>query len=62
MTDIEKIEMARYREELEDDLRHLVKKYYRIMSWEVPELDERRARQLLFSAIHDALAKLEAEQ
>jgi hypothetical protein len=62
MTDIEKLEMARYRAELEDDLRHLVKKYCRIMSWEVPELDEGRAEQLLFSAIHDALAKLEKKQ
>jgi hypothetical protein len=62
MTDIEKLEMARYRAELEDDLRHLVKKYCRIMSWEVPELDEVRAEQLLFSAIHDALGKLERKQ
>jgi hypothetical protein len=62
MTDIEKIEMARYRGELDDDLRHMVSKYCRIMGWEVPELDEARARELLFSAIHDALAKLEAEK
>jgi hypothetical protein len=62
MTDIEKIEMARYRRELEDDLHHMVKKYCRIMSWEVPELDEQRAGQLLLSAIRDVLAKLEAEQ
>ena len=62
MTDIEKIEMERYRSELEDDLRHMVKKYCRIMSWEVSELDESRARQLIFSAIHDALVQLETEQ
>ena len=61
-TDIEKIEMERYRSELEDDLRHMVKKYCRIMSWEVSELDESRARQLIFSAIHDALVQLETEQ
>ena len=60
MTDIEKLEMARYRAELEDDLRHMVKKYCRIMGWEVPELDEVRAEQLLFSAIREVLAKLEA--
>jgi hypothetical protein len=62
MTDIEQIEMSRYRSELEDDVRHMVKKYCRIMSWEVPQLDELRARQLILSAIHDALAKLETEQ
>jgi hypothetical protein len=31
------------------------------MGWEVPELDEQQARKLLFNAIHDALAKVEAE-
>ena len=62
MTDVEKIEMARYRSELEDDLHHMLKKYYRIMSWEVLELDEHRARQLILSSIHDALAKLEIEK
>lgn len=62
MTSIEKIEMTRYQGELEDDLRHLVTKYCRIMGWEVPELDERQARQLLVKAIHDALAKVEAER
>lgn len=60
MTDIEKIEMARYRAELEDDLSHLVRKYCRIMSWDVPDLDETRARQLIFSAIREAFAKLES--
>ena len=62
MTSVEKIELARYYSELEDDLRHMVKKYCRIMGWEVPELDEQEARKLLFSAIHDALAKVEAGQ
>ena len=62
MTDIAKIEMARYRGELEDDLQHLVKKYCRIMGWEVPELNEQRARELLLAAIRDALAKLENQQ
>ena len=59
MTTIEKIEMARYYGELEDDLRHLVKKYCRIMGWEVPELDEQEARELILQAIHHALAKVE---
>lgn len=62
MTDVEKIEMTRYYSELEDDLRHMVEKYCRIMGWEVPELDEREARKLLFKAIHDALAKVESGQ
>lgn len=62
MTDIEQIEMARYFGEVEDDVRHMVKKYCRIMGWEVPELDEKEARKLLFKAIHDVLEKVESEQ
>lgn len=31
------------------------------MGWEVPALDEEKAGRLLFKAIHDALAKVEAE-
>jgi hypothetical protein len=61
MSDIEKIEMARYYGELEDDLNHLVRKYCRIMGWEVPELDEPEARRLILDAVHKALEKVEAE-
>lgn len=61
MKTIEQVEMDRYRAELNDDLRHLVKKYCRIMGWEVPELDEAAARRLIFEAMRDALARAEAE-
>jgi hypothetical protein len=60
MKSIEDIEMARYYNELEDDLRHLVTKYCRIMGWEVPELDEKAARELIFGAIHAALERVES--
>ena len=60
MASIEQIEMARYRAELEDDVQHLVKKYCRIMGWEVPELDEKAARTLILQALGETLAKLEA--
>ena len=59
MTDIEKLEMARYYEWLEDDVRHIVKKYSRIMGWEVPELDEEKGMKLIFEAMHHALARVE---
>ncbi len=61
MKTIEQVEMDRYRAELNDDVRHLVKKYCRIMGWEVPELDEPAARALIFQALRDALAKTESE-
>jgi hypothetical protein len=60
MATIEQVEMARYRKELEDDVQHLVKKYSRIMGWEVPELDETAARKLIFAALRSAVDKAEA--
>ena len=61
MQGTEEIQMERYYGELEDDLRHILKKYGRIMGWGVPELDEAAARQLILSAMHQALAKLDSE-
>jgi hypothetical protein len=60
MATIEQVEMARYRKELEDDVQHLVKKYSRIMGWEVPELDETAAQKLIFAALRSAVDKAEA--
>ena len=60
MASIEQVEMARYRKELEDDVQHLVKKYCRIMGWEVPELDETVARKLIFETLRSAVDKAEA--
>jgi hypothetical protein len=59
MTELEQVEIERYRSELEHDVRHLVKKYCRIMNWEVPELDEQKASALIFAALKDALADAE---
>jgi hypothetical protein len=59
MADLESVEIDRYRGELEDDVRHLVKKYCRIMSWEIPEIDEKQASKLIFQALKDALADAE---
>jgi hypothetical protein len=61
MASIEQVEMARYRAELDDDVKHLVKKYCRIMGWEVPELDEKAARALILQALQESLAKVSAE-
>jgi hypothetical protein len=53
--------MDRYNSELEDDIRHILKKYSRIMGWGIPELDEAAARRLILEAMHRALAKVEKE-
>lgn len=57
----EDIQMERYASELEDDVRHIVKKYSRIMGWGIPELDEVAARRLILESMHKALAKIEGE-
>jgi len=61
MPSIEQVEIARYRQELTDDLQHLVNKYCRIMGWEVPELDEEAARRVIFKALRESLAEVEAQ-
>lgn len=55
MANLEQVEIARYRKELDNDVQHLVKKYCRIMGWEVPELDEQEASKLILQALRDAL-------
>jgi hypothetical protein len=61
MSNIENIEIARYRKEIDDDLRHMVEKYCRIMGWEVPELDEQAARRLLLTAVRESLDQIGKE-
>lgn len=61
MTGPESIQMERYNSELEDDIRHILKKYWRIMGWSIPELDEGTARRLILEAMRSALAKVENE-
>ena len=41
MPGLERIEVMRYRDEIVHDIDHLVKKYCRIIGWEVPEADDR---------------------
>ncbi len=62
MTDIETIEMTRYHREIVEDLRHMLKKYGRIMEWDVPDaVDEGATRKLILQSLRDALAEVEAE-
>jgi hypothetical protein len=61
MTTPENIQMDRYNSELEDDIRHILKKYSRIMGWGIPELDEGAARRLILESMRRALAKVESE-
>jgi hypothetical protein len=61
MSDVEKVELARYQREIVEDFRHMVNKYCRIMEWDVPEVDEKKARALIVQALKASLAEVEAE-
>ncbi len=58
MAEFEQIALERYAKELEDDMRHLLKKYCRMMGWNVPELDEEKARELILASMQDALSAI----
>jgi len=51
----------RWYREILDDMRHMLKKYHRIMEWGVPEVDEQETRTLVLKAMHAALAEMETE-
>lgn len=57
---IEDIEMERYREKLDKDVEKLVDKYIEIMDWEVPDIDEPKARRLILDEIRAALSRVES--
>jgi hypothetical protein len=61
MATIEEVEMGRYAQELEDDVRHLVRKYSRIMAWDIPDLDEQAARRLILAALRSSVTRVESE-
>jgi hypothetical protein len=62
MSESEKIEIARYHKEIVEDVRHMLKKYVRIMEWDVPDVDEKAARGLVMQALKASVAEVEAEQ
>jgi len=62
MTNVEKVELARYHREVVEDFRHMLNKYLRIMEWDVPEVDEKEARTLILKSMSDALAEVAADQ
>ena len=61
MAEFEQIALERYAKELEDDMRHLLNKYCRMMGWNVPELDEKKARELILASMQDALSAIKSD-
>ena len=56
---IEDIEMSRQRPSLDKDINKLVDKYIKIMNWDVPDIDEPKARRLILDEIKLSISRLE---
>ena len=56
---IENIEMQKQQVSLDNDLNKLVEKYIKIMDWDIPEIDEAKARRLILDEIQQAVARLQ---
>lgn len=61
MSDLEQIDVARYRAEMTHDMVHLVGKYCRILGWEIPEVDDQKAKELVLKALQEALTQVSSE-
>jgi hypothetical protein len=57
--EIEQLELAAHRAELETDVMQLVDKYLAIAEWDVPGIDEPLANRLILAAIRQALDGIE---
>ena len=55
---IEDIEMSKQRKSLDKDVGKLVDKYIKIMDWDVPDIDQLKARQLILDEIRLAVSRL----
>ncbi len=56
---IEDIEMSKQRPSLDKDVNKLVDKYIKIMDWDVPDIDEPKARRLILDEIKQSISRLE---
>ena len=61
MSDMEQIELNRYRKEMLADLRHVVEKYRAIFDWDIPDVDQAVADHLILDAVRAALVEIEHE-
>jgi hypothetical protein len=59
MTSMEEIELEKRRKALEKDVKALLDKYLRAMEWDIPEVDEARARHLILDEIKQVIGRIE---
>ncbi|MGD0639559.1 MAG: hypothetical protein ABSC22_02335 [Roseiarcus sp.] len=59
MPDLEQIELANHRRQIDADVRNLVAKYRAIFDWDVPDVDQSAADRLILREIGEALEAIE---
>lgn len=55
MKAMEQLELEAHRYQLDTDVRALVEKYRKIFDWDIPEVDQKAADQLIVAAIRRTL-------
>jgi hypothetical protein len=61
MSSFEEIEMDKRRKALDKGVASLVDKYLRAMEWDIPEVDETKAQQMILDEIKQAISRLESQ-
>jgi hypothetical protein len=61
MKTMEQQELDAYRQEMAADMRRLIEKYRSIFGWDIPEIDQSAADQLILGAMHTALDDIPAK-
>jgi len=61
MTKIEEIELDAHRNQIIVDMKSLVDKYRAIFGWDIPDIDQKVADKLIFTAIRKELDNIEKE-
>jgi len=61
MSSMEEIEMGKRRKALDKDVASLVDKYLKAMEWDIPEVDETKARQMILDEIKQVISRIESQ-
>ncbi len=61
MAKIEKLELAAHRNDIIEDVSNLIEKYRTIFGWDVPDIDEKLAKNLIVNEVRQALDNINNE-
>lgn len=61
MTDMQKLEIDRYRSEMVDNIQKLVDKYLQISDWDIPDIDEKKTIGYILQVFREALDDIERD-